>query len=461
MASSRSEYLKLPWRVLAFLINVAIFYTVHVFVTGSWQVSGGGQSLWLLSAIGWWTLGLLSAPWYTPPRDAIAAAAGALLALVTLDLSTAANLKDVLYPARAALIAYAVFVLVSGTIATLLKYGGPNERLRRLFFSIADRLSKGELLLGSAAIISIFGFYTDQKVVLLLTALWLVFALMRPVEFLLQLLLRMLAAVARREDNPPVGIVQRVDHPDIVRVSLNSIGAWNEGRVHIACLAGHRVGFLIPLFTQTQDSEIVGTGFCVGDASTEVDDYEVGDVYSSSRSDVLSDLMSKLCGADDAEIVGFVVEGSTVGAIQFEAARDRGLEEGFVVFCNLPVGRVFFQILDAQTKEETFRHNPRGTHVVRAVQLGRFTNVQGFKKYPWLPPMNSPVFRLTKESGLQVATPTGEFVIGTVPSTNMGLNVSLPELVEYHTAVLGVTGTGKTELALDIVQHGPSEREVA
>jgi hypothetical protein len=31
--------------------------------------------------------------------------------------------------------------------------------------------------------------------------------------------------------------------------------------------------------------------------------------------------------------------------------------------------------------------------------------------------------------------------------------VRAPELVEFHTAILGVTGTGKTELALDIVRE--------
>lgn len=39
--------------------------------------------------MGWWSLGLLSAPWYRPPGDALGKAAAALAALFTLDLSTA------------------------------------------------------------------------------------------------------------------------------------------------------------------------------------------------------------------------------------------------------------------------------------------------------------------------------------------------------------------------------------
>ena len=47
----------------------------------------------------------------------------------------------------------------------------------------------------------------------------------------------------------------------------------------------------------------------------------------------------------------------------------------------------------------------------------------------------------------------GEFAIGSVPSTNIGVAANIDDLVEFHTAVLGVTGTGKTELALDIVRE--------
>ena len=40
-----------------------------------------------------------------------------------------------------------------------------------------------------------------------------------------------------------------------------------------------------------------------------------------------------------------------------------------------------------------------------------------------------------------------------MPSTNIGVAARVSDIVEYHTAILGVTGTGKTELALDIVRE--------
>ena len=65
--------------------------------------------------------------------------------------------------------------------------------------------------------------------------------------------------------------------------------------------------------------------------------------------------------------------------------------------------------------------------------------------------MNTPTFRLKHDLKIETKLNVDEFLIGSVPSTTIGVKVSLPELVEYHSAILGVTGTGKTELALDII----------
>lgn len=70
--------------------------------------------------------------------------------------------------------------------------------------------------------------------------------------------------------------------------------------------------------------------------------------------------------------------------------------------------------------------------------------------------MNSPLFWAKSREFPPSHLSKDEFVIGNVPSTNIGVVAKVPELVEYHTAILGVTGTGKTELALDIVREAIS-----
>lgn len=66
--------------------------------------------------------------------------------------------------------------------------------------------------------------------------------------------------------------------------------------------------------------------------------------------------------------------------------------------------------------------------------------------------MNTPLFSARELAFDAPLLRDGEFEIGKVPSTNIGVVATVEELVEYHTAVLGVTGTGKTELALDVIR---------
>ena len=116
---------------------------------------------------------------------------------------------------------------------------------------------------------------------------------------------------------------------------------------------------------------------------------------------------------------------------------------------------VYYQILDARTAEETFEANPRGTHIVLAGQLGTP------RTEPWFCPFrlgtrdeSLPVF-LAKERALpsDQTEATGGFQIGVVPGSDIPVMGSLEGMREHHTAILGMTGTGKTELALDIVRQ--------
>ena len=163
--------------------------------------------------------------------------------------------------------------------------------------------------------------------------------------------------------------------------------------------------------------------------------------------------VERLSGSKGAELIGFTVENSTIGTLSFEVAASSGLAEGNVVFAKIADDEVFYQILDAQTAEESFDRNPRGTHIVQAAQLGCYTIDRGFTKYPWLPVMNTSVFAARDREFPAACITDREFEIGQVPSTDIGVIASINDLVEYHSAILGVTGTGKTELALDIVRE--------
>lgn len=438
------------WRFVALGLNGATFYAVKVWLTDDWGLAGG-EAAWVTAAIGWWILGLVTSPWFRPPRDALAASVASFLILATIELG-AAQANDALAIARAIGVGYAIAVITFALIAGSVEKPNVRGPVRQLALDMAQRLAVGEALFGAAALVSIFGFYPATSEQILLVALWFGFALLRPYELLIDFGLKAANGAGDRKQDI-VGTVRRIDDPDIVRVSLSLSDTWIPSRLHSVRLPGGSGRYVVPLFLQTQESELLGTGICVGEPLDSVAALQLGGVYLVDDPDQLQELITKVSGGGDSELVGFVVEGSHIGAINFEIAHREQLEEGAVVFCRLGDTTVFYQILDARTSEESFVQNPRGTHIATAVQLGTHNPQGGFDKYPWLPPMNTPMFKPADAFGAEATLKIGEFVVGHVPSTKIPVRVMLPDLVEFHSAILGVTGTGKTELALDIVRE--------
>jgi hypothetical protein len=169
-------------------------------------------------------LALVSAPWFRPPRDALACAIAALGTLVTLDLSSVHNLQTELNELRWIGVVYALVVLVLALIATFMGEKGRSKTFGRIAFDASSTLGRGEVLFGIPAIISIFGFYQDDATAQFVLALtWIAFSTVKPTELLLRTYLRIASNITASPDALPIGVVQRVDHPNIIRVSLTGI----------------------------------------------------------------------------------------------------------------------------------------------------------------------------------------------------------------------------------------------
>ena len=108
------------------------------------------------------------------------------------------------------------------------------------------------------------------------------------------------------------------------------------------------------------------------------------------------------------------------------------------------------QWIDSQ---ETLQADKHGFQIAIAAQLGRLEKAKGFAKYEWVPTMNTPVFTNSEKFGEHIEIGKNEdFVYGLVPRTAIKVVGPLMEFIDSHTAILGVTGSGKTELAFDIIR---------
>jgi len=462
-----APYPSLKERLILLVVYSVALWVAGGAVTGLWLPTGGGEWLWWLCAVALYVFNSLEAPFFVRPRDSLANAISSALMLFTVDLASVAQGRSSLEVFRWLLFAISVATAIVSTLAVASHsreslQPPPRRVITKLSYQLAVALGNGPAMFTAPALISIVGFHQQQPIAMLwLVILWVFIIAAKPAEVFLSIRRVLREAKTATTASTIVGHVSRIDDPNLLRVSLNTSMTWRADRLHLAFLPGNRHVQVIPLFLQTLDDQLVGTGLCIdAEPSPSI---ALGEVWTAPNDAPPEDLIRRLAGnGAPADLVGFVVEDSNLPAIRFEVAGTRALPEGTVVFARDDDQTVYYQVLDVSTKEEVFTHNPRGTHVVLAGQLGTIDPKSGFRKYGWVPCMNSPVFLPRATPDVRGSAPEqDEFVLGQVAQTNMPVRASLSEMLAFHTAILGVTGSGKTELVLDIVRaHLSAGRKV-
>ena len=153
--------------------------------------------------------------------------------------------------------------------------------------------------------------------------------------------------------------------------------------------------------------------------------------------------------------VGVVIEGSKIGVIRFEySKKDDNLQEGNLLELTSQGKKILYQVIGGITEFERLENkNESGFITGEAIQLGIWDNENlSFEKFGWIPEINTPLF-LAKTDDIEIkefALP--EFQLGVIPNTNLPSVINLDIAVSHHIALLGVTGSGKSFLALELIK---------
>ena len=206
------------------------------------------------------------------------------------------------------------------------------------------------------------------------------------------------------------------------------------------------------MFFQSQNNQILGTCLCVGENENRLAGLQPSCLYEP---ELIEKTAQELLGGDrDSSLVGFVDQNSRIGELRFHTWSETDCKEGMLVWSHVGKQRVYYQITEGTTFEESLETDRHGYQIATASQLGILDAERGFEKFAWLPAMNTPVFSLPEGFGDDaVCAKPSDFVYGVVPHTHIKVTGAFADMMEYHTAILGVTGTGKTELAFDLLRH--------
>lgn len=157
-------------------------------------------------------------------------------------------------------------------------------------------------------------------------------------------------------------------------------------------------------------------------------------------------------------LVGTIAADSDIDVIRVRMLKgvDRRLKlsEGDLLSVELYGAAVKYQVIGVSTDNETVSgSNKTGAKIITAQQIGEWNNSK--KKFvgaSWVPDMNAVVFQETVQGAVPLEPKDGCFQVGVVPKSSFPVYIDFNETTSHHLAIIGKTGTGKSQMAARIVE---------
>lgn len=335
---------------------------------------------------------------------------------------------------------------LSGDIASVV-----NSRLYRP----AIVLGRSRLIFSIVFLFGVYSFYSiKSELAVYLIVFWGVFMAIWPLK-----LPQFLSSISfsSRETILPIGKLLRLDNPGVLRFAINQSTDWEEGKPLIYQRVDKSQQWVLPLYSHLNDERRIGTAMLLGAVEDPKKGLSDGHIYKPEEELNHDSVMNLLGETTQSRLIGFVAEDSSIGRIRLEVKSDSYCADGMLIWCKVGSAKVYYQISAGTTIEENLDGDKHGYQIAYAAQLGTLENGE-FKKFDWLPNMNSPVFSLINENddlNGEVQDPN-DFQFGKLPKSNIPVVGDFAGNFNFHTAVLGVTGSGKTEFAFDLIRHSVS-----
>jgi hypothetical protein len=419
-------YLRQEARLLIAGLYVIALLAVGNVVQGSIPPPLSFAGLWFYTGFLPLVLARLIVPYFHRPADTLANGLALLVAVATLDPTSAAIPRDQVDLGRLLIAVYAAITLVASVLAMLGRDDtspffdwGPRAT------SFAGSIGRTEvgfsLYLG---LLTIATFAEHPGSAALIGAAWVVFQFIRPFE-------RLAERIYRRQPRATSAtiVVDSLIDPNLVigrarsdtQISIGDRVVWAtgaKGRVVDRSLLLDSPRFYVAL-----------------DGPAVVREGDRGRVEHQS----------------DRVAVGYVAEETSIDELVLRGnpAHRSEVTEGRLLLAPVRGASTYFQLTRADLIERT--DGPLRRHLLRgrARKLGTWNaEKHGFDQVPWLADAGASV-ELVKEE----RPPDTIGGIGRVPGTSYEIGVNLAPLVTHNTAILGILGVGKTSLAWELIQR--------
>ncbi len=436
---------------LAYALSVAIINGIlfqEILPTG----------LWFWSAILALLLGeFISQPFFTAPKDALSnsvATIATVVALLAASPNFAVSLLFFWYVA----LGIATIIMALGLLAMTMGESADPRKLRFAEFArdITRLFGSPKVMFSGIFFLALYTYHIETATeVFFLSLTWVVFVIGTPFERVIEFGQRTRNLwTDLSADADLVGQVVLRREPGLVSINITR-DAWPIVGQLVVIPTNSSYGELGVILDNYRLSDQFWSRVLVFATRVPKDDVEAG--WGKENSVLLCSVKPDRKSWLDSEVwehredlIGAVVERSNIDSVQIELYNDKKeLYEGRLLNININGQTVLYQITNGLTDSELLQEsNLHGYMSISARKLGRWNKEEKrFDSVLWTPDIYTPVFLRThvEESKFQ------QDCVGVIPGTDFGINVNVHKLVTHNAAILGVLGSGKTSLALELI----------
>ncbi len=448
-------------RFILFIIFSTLFITLNILFNGSPLPSTEIKDLWFYSGLFmvWFSI-LFIEPYYTSPKNVITT----VIPLLLVFLSIKSLFNNSLFW-WFAVVLFLLLLLISILITALEnKDESPDvwrNKMANILKNSISILGKGKVLYSIIFIYFLLSYYSIQNVyTLILFVFWSIILIIDTKEIHNKFIPKLY-----RKDTDQIGEIFGVQSKKIFLVKLyedrKKIKKFDIVKFRYSMQDSKDLVFIGIVFdTYLLNQEKWAKILQMKDPETEDIKLEKNVVYKISDRAKIEEI-SRQIRVDD--FVGVIIEGSNIGKIKFEYSKKvDDLQEGDLLELRVGLKRLFYQVISGVTEEEKLEdRNKTGFINGEALQLGEWCDTDFcFKKFGWVPAINTPVFK-TDASDIEVPELTyPDYELGKIPRTTLPSVINLNEAISHHIALLGVTGSGKSFLAYEIINQIKQDTKV-
>lgn len=153
--------------------------------------------------------------------------------------------------------------------------------------------------------------------------------------------------------------------------------------------------------------------------------------------------------------ISVVDTGTEIGRLVFHVHPDQELQSGEVLRVQISADTsAYYQAVTATVAQtSTGEGNSIQSVRVGAGLLGVWDAAPcRFAPVGWVAPAGGPVWQVPLTTAVPYTIPAGRVTVGNIPDSQFPIHVGIEDLVTHNTAVIGVTGSGKSYLAFHLIE---------